>query len=285
MARGRPAQMLYSSDGSLMPIPDPTKLTTDAVERATVQFQRELANLREIFDTRLTAIDEATRLHQKATDELPAMLERRLKQSSLVLDARFAAVNDAMAKHLEFAAEIRPQTERMIAHQAALQDEKLNSVESKLDEKFASIDSKFDERNVWLHEKFDGLNKQFIERDVRTDQAAAAAKDALQAALKASSELVAQQNAANAAAAAKSEASFVKLIDAMGLRIDTVQKVFDDRSLELKERIDRGEGADRGSRDTRDEHRLNQGAVIAFVVACILGLGMIVSVVALILKK
>jgi hypothetical protein len=173
------------------------------------------------------------------------MLERRLGQAALVLDARFEAINHAISGHLKWSDEIRPQTERMIAHQAALQEEKLESIAAKLDEKFASIGSKFDDRNVWLHEKFDGLNKQFQERDVRTDQATRAAKDALDAALKAASELVTQQNTANVAAAAKSETSFTKQIDQIATIISTLEKALDSRITELKERIDRGEGDSR----------------------------------------
>ena len=280
MARGRPVppqNMLYTGDGSLTPIPDPTRLTTEAVSRVIDQFQRELAALREIFETRLAAIDEATRLHQKATDELPEMLERRLKQSANVLDARFAAIDGTVASHLKWSDEIRPQTERMIAHAAGLQDEKLASMLARSDEQFNSIDSKFNERNVWLHEKFDGLNKQFQERDVRTDQATRAAKDALDAALKAASELVSQQNTANVAAAAKSETSFTKQIDQIGTIISTLEKALDARITELKERIDRGEGAMRGSSEMRNEHRLDiagivQGiaVVIAFVTVLVI---------------
>ena len=145
--------------------------------------------------------------------------------------------------------------------------------------------SKFNERNVWLHEKFDGLNKQFQERDVRTDQATRAAKDALDAALKAASELVNQQNTANVAAPPRPRRTSPNRSMRLATDHHHAEKVRMTRMIELKERIDRGEGADRGSRDTRDEHRLNQSAIIAFVVACILGLGMILSVVALVLKK
>ena len=81
MVRGRPENpgqraQTFAPWGSV-PQPDPTVLTTEAVARAQDQWRRELASLREVFETRITAIDEATRLHQKATDELPEMLERR----------------------------------------------------------------------------------------------------------------------------------------------------------------------------------------------------------------
>jgi hypothetical protein len=51
---------LYRGDaaGSLMPVPDPTKLTTDAVQAATEQYRREMASLRELLETRLNAMDK-----------------------------------------------------------------------------------------------------------------------------------------------------------------------------------------------------------------------------------
>ena len=52
-------------------------------------------------------------------------------------------------------------------------------------------------------ERFSSIDKQFAERDVRTEQAAKASKEALDAALLAAKELVSQQNEANAAAADK----------------------------------------------------------------------------------
>jgi hypothetical protein len=103
-------------------------------------------------------------------------------------------------------------------------------------------------------ERLKGIELQFTERDVRTDQAAKAGRDALDAALKSQKELVAQQNEANRAEAAKTESNFAKLIEAQSARTD-----------ELKERIDRGEGSTAGAADTRTEQRLNMNTVIAAV--------------------
>jgi hypothetical protein len=103
-------------------------------------------------------------------------------------------------------------------------------------------------------ERLKGIELQFTERDVRTEQAAKAGKDALDAALKSQKELVAQQNEANRAEAAKTESNFAKLIEAQSARTD-----------ELKERIDRGEGSTAGSAGTRTEQRLNLNTVIAAV--------------------
>jgi DNA anti-recombination protein RmuC len=127
-----------------------------------------------------------------------------------------------------------------------------------------------------LHdEKFQGIALQFSERDTRTEQAAKASKEALDAALLAAKELVSQQNEANAAAADKAEQSTIKQIDQIGIRIDTMQKALDDRLTELKERIDRGEGTTAGTATYRSERRLDMGQVIA-VVAVIVAVAAVV---------
>jgi len=48
--------------GGWVPVPDPTKLTDEAIERATVQYRRDLDGLREIIETRLAGNDEAREL-------------------------------------------------------------------------------------------------------------------------------------------------------------------------------------------------------------------------------
>jgi len=145
-------------------------------------------------------------------------------------------------------------------------------------------------------ERFRSIALQFIERDTRTDQAAKASKEALDAALLAAKELVAQQNEANAQAADKAEQSTIKQIDQIGNRIETMQKALDDRLTELKERIDRGEGADSGSASSRTEQRdletlaatLRQAAVAsplrANLAASFSGIAVLVSVVVLIIS-
>jgi hypothetical protein len=119
-----------------------------------------------------------------------------------------------------------------------------------------------------LHEeKFNSVRLQFEERDVRTQQASEASKQALDAALQAAKELVNAQGEAAAAAAVKSETSFTKQIDQIGTIISTLEKALDARITELKERIDRGEGNSAGISDNRSEQRLNWGILTGAVAA------------------
>jgi hypothetical protein len=130
-------------------------------------------------------------------------------------------------------------------------------------------------------ERFDGIKLQFGERDVRTDQASRASKEALDAALLAAKELVGATNLANAAAAAKSEDNFTKQIDQITTLITTSNQAVDARITELKERIDRGAGGSEGAQNQRFEGRQQNASVLAaigmgftvvFVVVAVVGL-------------
>jgi hypothetical protein len=197
--------------GDLLPRPDPTVLTTQ-------QLLRELAALREVFDTRFTAMDTATSLLAETVNRTPTVVQTA------------------------------------VANLKDLHDERFRSTE------------------LVSQTRLNGIEQQFAERDVRTEQAAIAADSALKAALQAAKEAVFENSQAAAKAAEKVEQSFTKQIDQIGLRIDTVAQGFDARLTELKERIDRGEGSTSGASETRSEQRLNINAVIAV-------LGLLVSAV------
>jgi hypothetical protein len=137
------------------------------------------------------------------------------------------------------------------------------------------IDHLFD-----LHEeKFRSVAVQFVERDVRTDQANRAAKEALDAALLAAKELIGATNLANAAKQDKSEDNFTKQIDQLTTLITTNQSATDARITELKERIDRGAGGSEGAQFQRVETRQQNAAVYALIG---LGFSALVIVVAVI---
>jgi hypothetical protein len=127
------------------------------------------------------------------------------------------------------------------------------------DERFSSANQQIDGLRGIYDERFSSVQKQFRERDVRTDQAATASASALAAALQAAKEAVFEQAQAAAKAAEKTELSFTKQIDQIGLQISTVAKGFDDRIGELKERIDRGEGSSAGTAAQLLDQRADAG--------------------------
>jgi hypothetical protein len=244
--------MLYrdaGQPGGWRPIPDPTALTT-------AQIRHELATLREIIETRLDGMDRATQLDSLRVTGITAEIEQvrarlraetaaDIRQLRELLEVRFDGTDQAIRLHAEIIDRVPAEREMAIRYLADLQDE-----------------------------KFTSIALQFTERDVRTEQATEGAKQALDAALLAQKELVAQQNEANSAAAAKAEASFTKQIDQIGTIIQTLEKALDTRITELKERIDRGEGSSSGAAGSRSERRLDTGQVLTTlsVLAAVVGL-------------
>jgi hypothetical protein len=179
-----------------------------------------------------TALTTAQLRRELAT--LRELVEAQISTASAALTARLDAMDEANGLRLDGMREVPAVIREQIAHLKELHDE-----------------------------KFSSIALQFAERDTRTEQAAKASKEALDAALLAAKELVSQQNEANSATADKAEQSTIKQIDQIGIRIDTMQKALDDRITEIKERIDRGEGGTQGVAAGRTERRLDYGQVIA----------------------
>jgi hypothetical protein len=86
------------SRGSV-PVPDPTKLTTDAVNAATAQWHRELAATREIIEQRIVALEVERKLLLQLMDERAEAIERRFHER----DERFAERDDHRVHAVEVA--------------------------------------------------------------------------------------------------------------------------------------------------------------------------------------
>lgn len=101
-----------------------------------------------------------------------------------------------------------------------------------------------------LHqEKFDSISTQFMERDTRTEQTSRDSKVAVDAALQAAKEAVGEQNKSNALAIAKSEATFTKQIDQIGVLVASMGKGFDDKIDDIKGRLQSMESTKKGAGD------------------------------------
>ena len=92
--------------GGWVPIPDPTTLTTEAVERATGQFRRELAGLREILEARMDAMDGERRLLLQVMNERSDQVQRQLAERDLRFGERDTARQDAVRTALDAAKEL-----------------------------------------------------------------------------------------------------------------------------------------------------------------------------------
>jgi hypothetical protein len=91
-------------------------------------------------------------------------------------------------------------------------------------------------------EKFRGIETQFKERDLRTEQTAKESKVAVDAAFSAQKEAVSEQNKSGAAAIAKSEAATTKQLDAITLLLQANKQAADEKIDDIKSRLTSIEG-------------------------------------------
>jgi hypothetical protein len=93
---------LNPNGGWNTPVPDPTTLTREAVDRAVSQWQRDLASVREIIESRLAAADTAVVLRHAATDRnaeaLREIIMARIANVESVSNERFSAVATQIAE-------------------------------------------------------------------------------------------------------------------------------------------------------------------------------------------
>lgn len=232
---------------------DPSALTRAAVNAATEQWLRDLNSLREILETRISGMDKAIDVHALVPIEVTGRIERQLAHQKELLVTEIEGVAAQMLAHREFI---------------------LGAVKSASDVAF---------------ERFGAVDTRFLERDKATEQAAQEARISLQAALAAAKEAVALQNAANAEAAAKSELSFTKQIDALYLATTASNKALDDKIIDgnkalndkiddLKSRLDTGEGTSVGKVAQTVDSRATMNLGIAIFVAFISFVAILVSI-------
>lgn len=80
--------------GTSTPVPDPTRLTTEAVTAATNQWRRDLEGLRELLETRLDAMDKAIELHANVAPELRIEFDAKLTRSFDLFQEKLAGVDE-----------------------------------------------------------------------------------------------------------------------------------------------------------------------------------------------
>jgi phage shock protein A len=118
--------------------------------------------------------------------------------------------------------------------------------------------------------KFEGVDKQFIDLDVRTERNAALAKEAVAAALQAQKESVGAQNISIAQSNEKMETSFTKQIDQQAASIKTVEKTGDDKVDDLKDRmasLDSRIQAIESRKEGVVEQRIGTSSAVSLVIA------------------
>lgn len=186
----------------------------------TQQLWREIASLKELVSQEIEGVKEAVKV---AHDDL---------------------------------VRVPTEVQRAVAALEKLHEEKFKCVDVWQNTRVISIDKRFDDLSTLTFEKFSGVEKQFKERDIRTDQSAVQTKVAVDAALQAAKEAFNKQNETFTISINKSEAATNKIIDQQAVLIVSMTKAFDDKIDDMKERMTRMEqlaaaqiGASTGRKD------------------------------------
>jgi len=128
-----------------------------------------------------------------------------------------------------------------------------------------------------LDEKFQSVQRQFENMAALAKQVSESATVAINAALQAQKEAVAEQTRASALSIAKSEKTFGEQIGAQATLIQTVDKGFGLQMGDVKERLTRLEGQAVGAKVAQDDGRGNIALVVSVITGLVVIIGLVVT--------
>lgn len=228
------------------PPTDPTKLTQEAVDRASHEWQRELAALREIFETRLTGMDVAVKLLAEQIEKIPKSADTQRDHMREDFDRQVLGLRELLEGRIDG----MDRATRLLASNVEKIPSDVDRAVDNLREFIMGqiTNSLAETRRVGevALEKFTAIDGTFGSNAL-----------ALTAALAAQKEAAAEQNKSNTLAITKSEVATKEKIDSNAAQTQTSITSLADRVDDLKGRMDRGEGTIRGSAQMRDEHRID----------------------------
>jgi hypothetical protein len=175
-------------------------------------------------------------------------IEERLKSLRELIDARIGAMDKA----------------------TELLADDLHRVPTILDREIATLERLFDEKTKSLQIKLK-------ERDDQAQQDKATAAAAVKIALDNLRELIALQNSSNAAAIAKSELSTASDLIALDKIINATKDGLSAEINNVKQRLDRGEGAVHGQKELRQEDHLATGSIVGITGAVVALLALVIA--------
>jgi hypothetical protein len=154
-----------------------------------------------------------------------------------------------------------------------LLDREVTNIRALTDEKFATLAIRLDGADERRAEKFRAIEVQFVERDVRTDQATRASQQALDAALAASKETMSEQHRSMLAALSEIKATWAKQTDSQTSLFQTETRALRDIAGTLEQRLTRIEAAALGSQGAKQEQHMGASFVISIIALLLTGIG------------
>jgi len=219
-----------------IPRPDPTKLTTDAVNAAAAQWQRELAATRELLETRLAAMDKATELLAATVGRVPSETDKALSALRELIEARIDAMDKATQLLAENVRQFPSDLDKATRALREVLSGEIRGVQDVAAEKFTAIEGTFASNAL-----------------------------ALTAALAAQKEAAAEQNKSNTLAITKSEQATKETIAANAAQTASGLGSQQATIADLKERLVRLESGGVATATAKTEHRLDTGASLTAV--------------------
>jgi hypothetical protein len=254
-----------SSASDSRPVPDPTVLTTQ-------QLQREVTMLRELIYVRLDAMDKAMVVFSENITRVPTDVDKQVGQLRALHDEKFLSLDQSLAERE------RLSLSRYQGIEQQFEERDARFSQYSLDRK-AAVDSALAAAESLHTEKFASIEKQFRERDVRVEGTAVATKTAVDAALMAAEKAVLRQQEAFSLSIGKSETNFVKAIDQQGLLISSSTSALDSKISDLKDRLTRIEGKEVGTvvaQNNQTSQMSVWSAVIFGVIGTLVAIGSLV---------
>jgi hypothetical protein len=163
-----------------------------------------------------------------------AQLIREISSLKELVFVRLNAIEQGIeVSHADFV-RVPTEVQRQVGSLKELMEAKISGSDELKQEKFKNLDKRLD-----------------LVEQARIEQKKDTAT-AVDAALKAAKEAVAEQNASNVLAINKSEASITKQIDQQADLIRQISKSFDEKISDIKERLGKGDGKTQGGKDVMD---------------------------------
>lgn len=227
------------------PVPDPTVLTTQ-------QLTVAIANVTQLFETRLEAMDKAVSILQSTANQRPTPGEIALKA-----DEKFASSETRLLDFKELLIS-------KIAEGIGIHASKIESMEKRLDHKYVETATDLRHLHDLMAERISGLKDQvaaqFNDRDKRAEQLALASTTAISAALQAQKEAAGETQKSSYLAITKSETATADSIKQLQTLFQTAIAGLSAQLADVKSRLDKGEGQGAGRGSARDDYRYERSA-------------------------
>jgi len=129
----------------------------------------------------------------------------------------------------------------------------------------AELVARMEGRAALNDQKFENVAMRFTERDRRGQLIVESNRDAIASALAAQKEDTTGKYEANRNAATKLESYFAHQTEQTQQLLQEMRRSTEDKITDIKERLDKGEGTQKGGQDTRSEQRMNTGHIMGII--------------------